>query len=257
MNDKSIYVAFSNQKGGVGKSGFTTLVASYLHYACNKNVVVMDCDYPQHSISSMRERDIEFVGISDFYKGLLMTQHQTINKKAYSIFCSKPEDAIEFANKIVKDSEEKVDVVFFDLSGTVNSYGILTSMLSLDYLFCPIIMDKAVMHSSLTFVSLLKECMKKSQNISLKGVYLFWNQLVKSEHKELYDSYNKIMKQLDLNKMETDIPFTVKYKKEMSKNNSLIFRSTLFPVNKALIKGTNFDLLVEEMCKIIKLDIND
>jgi cellulose biosynthesis protein BcsQ len=257
MNDKSTYVAFSNQKGGVGKSGFTTLVASYLHYSCNRNVVVIDCDYPQHTISSMRERDIEFVGISDFYKDMLVAQHQAINKRAYPVFCSKPEDAIEFANKTVRDSKEKIDVVFFDLSGTVNSYGILTSMLSLDYLFCPITMDKSVMHSSLTFVSLLKECMKKNPKISLKGVYLFWNQLVKSEHKELYDSYNYIMKQLGLNKMETDIPFTVKYKREMTKNNSMIFRSTLFPANKALIKGTNFDLLVKEMCKIIKLNINE
>ena len=32
MNKESKYVAFSTQKGGVGKTTLTVLVASYLHY---------------------------------------------------------------------------------------------------------------------------------------------------------------------------------------------------------------------------------
>ena len=42
MERKSLYVAFSNQKGGVGKSAFTTLAASYLQYAGGKNVAVIE-----------------------------------------------------------------------------------------------------------------------------------------------------------------------------------------------------------------------
>ena len=43
MSNKSTYVAFSNQKGGVGKSVFTPLVASYLHYTGNKNGSCLKC----------------------------------------------------------------------------------------------------------------------------------------------------------------------------------------------------------------------
>ena len=82
---KSIYVAFSNQKGGVGKSVFTTLAASFLHNAENKNVAVIDCDYPQHSIHAMRERDKGMVKGSGLYKEMMVSQFETIGKKAYPI----------------------------------------------------------------------------------------------------------------------------------------------------------------------------
>jgi len=37
---KPLFVAFSSQKGGVGKSTFTTLVASTMHYRLGYNVAV-------------------------------------------------------------------------------------------------------------------------------------------------------------------------------------------------------------------------
>ncbi|MCP5762177.1 ParA family protein, partial [Klebsiella pneumoniae] len=48
-----LFIAFSSQKGGVGKSTFTTLVASLLHYRLGYNVAVFDCDFPQHSLMQM------------------------------------------------------------------------------------------------------------------------------------------------------------------------------------------------------------
>lgn len=57
MKMKPVFIAFSTQKGGVGKTTFTVLAASYLHYVCGYNVLVVDCDYPQFSINEMRKRD--------------------------------------------------------------------------------------------------------------------------------------------------------------------------------------------------------
>lgn len=46
-NEKTpLYVAFSTQKGGVGKTTFTVLAASYLYYLKGYDVAVVDCDYP-------------------------------------------------------------------------------------------------------------------------------------------------------------------------------------------------------------------
>src|SRR5690606_33701247 len=56
--NRTKFIAFSSQKGGVGKSTFTTVTASLLHYQMGYNVAVFDCDYPQHSICQMRERDL-------------------------------------------------------------------------------------------------------------------------------------------------------------------------------------------------------
>jgi cellulose biosynthesis protein BcsQ len=250
---KSIYVAFSNRKGGVGKSAFTTLAASYLHYGGNRNVAVIDCDYPQHSIHAMRERDKSMVMNSDVYKAQMVYQHGATGKKACPVLSAKPEDAVKLADDIVKGSASFIDVVFFDLPGTVLSAGILNSMLNMDYLFCPIISDRLVMQSSLTFVSAMQEYLKKASRSPLQSICLFWNQLVKSGNRELYDAYHAVIKNLNLNLLQTEIPFTVKYRKEMSISNRQVFRSTLFPPHKALIKGTNLDLLVDEICQIINI----
>jgi cellulose biosynthesis protein BcsQ len=250
---KSMYVAFSNQKGGVGKSAFTTLVASYLHYEGKRNVAVIDCDYPQHSIHAMRERDKSMVNNSDVYKAQIMNQFKSSGKKAYSILAAKPEDAVELADELVKGSETLIDVVFFDLPGTVFSSGILNSMLNMDYLFCPIITDRLVMQSSLTFATTMQEYLKQKPQAPLKSIYLFWNQLVKTGNKELYDVYCTILNRLNLNILQTEIPFTIKYRKEMTISGGQIFRSTLFPPHKALIKGTNLDLLADEICQIINI----
>ena len=43
---ETLYIAFSTQKGGAGKTTLTVLAASYLHYVKGLNVAVVDCDYP-------------------------------------------------------------------------------------------------------------------------------------------------------------------------------------------------------------------
>ena len=47
MSKRCVFVAMSSQKGGVGKSTMTVLLAGYFHYVMGYNVAVVDCDYPQ------------------------------------------------------------------------------------------------------------------------------------------------------------------------------------------------------------------
>ena len=56
MKKEPLFIAFASQKGGVGKSVFTVLAASILHYRRGYRVSVVDCDAPQHSIFNMRKR---------------------------------------------------------------------------------------------------------------------------------------------------------------------------------------------------------
>ena len=50
MSKEPLFVAVSNQKGGVGKSALTVVLASYFHFEKNLNVAIIDCDSPQHSL---------------------------------------------------------------------------------------------------------------------------------------------------------------------------------------------------------------
>lgn len=69
-----VRIAVCNQKGGVGKSTFTTLLASHLHYSLGRDVLVVDCDYPQWSIHAQRERELAAVEQSDNYKLMMVRQ---------------------------------------------------------------------------------------------------------------------------------------------------------------------------------------
>ena len=76
MEKETLFIAFSTQKGGAGKTTLTVLVASYLHYVKGMNVAVVDCDYPQHSIAEMRKRDLKTVMEDEHYK--LMAYRQLL-----------------------------------------------------------------------------------------------------------------------------------------------------------------------------------
>ena len=98
MEKETLFIAFSTQKGGAGKTTLTVLVASYLHYVKGMNVAVVDCDYPQHSIAEMRKRDLKTVMEDEHYKLMAYRQLQRIRKKAYPIAESTAEDAVTKAD---------------------------------------------------------------------------------------------------------------------------------------------------------------
>ena len=127
MNKESKYVAFSTQKGGVGKTTLTVLVASYLHYIKGYSVAVVDCDYPQYSIVEMRERDLKTVMEDEHYKLMAYRQFSSLGRKAYPVVSSTPEDAVQVASQLAETGE--FDFIFFDLPGTVNNADVELNLL--------------------------------------------------------------------------------------------------------------------------------
>ena len=58
-NEKTpLYVAFSNKKGGVGKTTFTVLAASYLYYLKGYDVSVVDCDSVSYTHLDVYKRQV-------------------------------------------------------------------------------------------------------------------------------------------------------------------------------------------------------
>ena len=253
MKREPKYVAFSTQKGGVGKSTFTVIVASMLHYMKGYNVAVIDCDFPQHSVKGLRKRDSDQVVNSDYFNKLAFEQFSALNKKSYPIVGSSPENAIATANELVLLDEMEFDVIFFDLPGTVDSRGIIDSLSAVDYVFVPIIADQMVLESGLRFSTILNDNIVAQHGNRLKELHLFWNMVDGREKTELYEVFETVIEQLGLSLMQTIIPNSVRYKKEVSNDRKNVFRSTLFPPDKTLLKGSNLEELVEEICQIIKL----
>ena len=233
-----LYVAFSTQKGGVGKTTFTVLAASYLYYLKGYDVAVVDCDYPQHSIAGMRKRDAEQVGADEDYKRMAYEQFTRLGKKAYPVLCSSPEKAIATADEHIAAGHVP-DIVFFDLPGTVNSEGVINSL--------------AVLESSLSFAVAIQKLLVKNDACRLAGLYLFWNMVDGREKTDLYAAYDKTIKELELPLMKTFIPDTKRYKKELLADKKAVFRSTLFPASRPLVRGSNLEELITEIVYYIKL----
>lgn len=54
-------ISFFTAKGGTGKTTFNMLFASYLKYVLGKQVMVLDLDAPEYSLTCCRDRDIDYL----------------------------------------------------------------------------------------------------------------------------------------------------------------------------------------------------
>ena len=255
--EKELLVAIASQKGGVGKSVFTVLLASVLHYRKGMRVAVVDCDSPQHSIALMRERDMENVMKNDDLKVNLYRQYERIRKPAYPVIKSDPEKAVEDLRRYMDEKGETFDIVLFDLPGTLRSEGVVHTVSAMDYIFVPLKADNIVMQSSLQFAKVLEEELIAKGNCNLKGIRLFWNMVDRRGRKDLYDAWNRVIHRMGLRLLSSHIPNTLRYNKEADTVCKGVFRSTLFPPDPRQEKGSGLPELVEEICPAIGLEKSD
>lgn len=245
------YVAFSTQKGGAGKTTLTVLMASYLHYVKGYNVAVIDCDYPQHSIAEMRERDFKMCENDEYYKGMLYEQFVRLEqKKAYPVIESSTKEALNDADELCEQGE--YDYVFFDLPGTMNNRDLILALASMDYIIAPIAADRVVMESTLNYMIVVRDNIANTGKSNIKAMYLLWNMVDGREKSELYEVYEGVIKELEFTTLKTFIPDSKRFRKEQSINHKALFRSTLFPADKSLVKGSNIDALSDELLEILK-----
>ena len=250
---ETLKISFATQKGGVGKSTMTILMASMLHYRLGYNVVVMDCDFPQHSLTKMRERDKNTVIQNYYHKKAALKQFQDISKKAYPILKCNAEVALEKASDYVVQSVVKPDVIFFDLPGTANTKGVLTTLKRMDFIFSPIIADRLVVESTLGFTKAFLGLPGTEDNNVKQKLWLFWNQVDGREKTGLYEAYQEVIEKLDLSIMETRIMDSKRFRKEGDDTIHYVFRSSLIAPEPQPAKATRLDLFIDEFLKIVHL----
>ncbi|KPH13328.1 MAG: P-loop NTPase [Chryseobacterium sp.] len=251
--NKTLFIAFASQKGGVGKSTFTAIVASVLHFRMGYNVAVFDCDYPQYSLMQMRERDLQSIMHNEIFKKLAYRQFSTINKKAYPIMQCRADEALSEAERFIESSSITIDIIFFDLPGTVNTSGLLNTLAGIQHIFSPITADRLVMESTLRFTDVMANVLMKKGSTSIETIQLFWNQVDRREKSPLYESYEKVITDLGLHLMDSRITDSKRFRKESEAVAKTIFRSTLLPPDEKLMKSCHLDLFIDEFLRTIKL----
>lgn len=250
---KTLKLSIYTQKGGVGKSTMTILLASVLHYRLGYNILVLDCDFPQHSLINMRERDKRTIMESDFHKKLAVKQFHAINKKAYPIIKCKAEDALEKAFDYSESSAVKPDIIFFDLPGTANTQGVIGALKGMNYIFSPITADRLVVESTLAFSEVFLRLPAQNTNAIDQDLFLFWNQVDGREKTGLYDAYQSVIEGLSLKIMETRIMDSKRFRKEIDDTSNYVFKSTLLAADPPVLKATRVDQFIKEFLKIIHI----
>jgi cellulose biosynthesis protein BcsQ len=252
MKKKPLFVAFSTQKGGAGKSVFTVLVAGYLHYLKGYKVGIVDCDYPQHSIDGMRKREERIIREDAYYRQMAWRQFSGENSlKAYPVKTCSGEHAIQSALELLEASAVELDFIFFDLPGTLNSKGIISGLSLMDYIFSPVSADRYVLESTLEFTSLLNENILSVGKGNLKGLYLFWTKVDRRERNNLYSVYTDVIAELGLQLLATSVPDKKCFRYELENTHKPVFRSSFFPADRKLIKESRLDELTEEILTLI------
>lgn len=246
------FVAFSTQKGGAGKTTLSVLIAGYFYYVKGLKVLVVDCDYPQYSIEEMRRRDGALLEVSPSFRKAFAENRQRTGLMPYPLLMAKPEEAMRKVREIIEAGNE-IDIVFFDLPGTINNSGVVNVLNCMDCVIVPISADKVVLESSLAFALKINEWLTSGKS-QVKQMHMLWNLVDAREKTEIYDQYEALFEELGLQTMQTRIPDTKKYRREGSKTlDRAVFRSTVMPPDKTLLKGSKLPELAAEILKLLNL----
>lgn len=252
MENKQVFISVCSQKGGVGKSTFTVLLASWLHYVLGHEVLVVDCDVPQSSIYALRERELEVLERSDYHKLMMIRQFKQTGRKIWPVIESTPGKGLADAERFIAQSERPVEIVLFDMPGTVGTSGVINVLARLDYLFVPMKADKVVMESALSFARTVNDLLVRNSKYNLRGVYLFWTMIDRRERTPLYAHYEHVLETFGLSKLQTCIPYRSRFNKELLGAEGGICRSTLLPADRAFAQDAQIAALADEMLSIIK-----
>lgn len=125
-------ILIANQKGGVGKSTITTLLANYLVLEKKAHVIVFDLDF-QDTVFARWERDKELYSNDPLYEVMKMD----INE--YPKYASGLDQIKNEAHLIM------------DLPGRLDDDNLLTIIKDADLIVCPIAYEQSIFESSWFF----------------------------------------------------------------------------------------------------------
>lgn len=250
-----IFLGFSSQKGGVGKSTLAEILSSLLYYEKGLNLFVVDCDRSQDSFYKLRQREKNAIESSPDISKQLQTYFSSLGRIAYRVLKADPENAVAGANEhIRKNSEEKYDLVVFDFPGHAGTCELLQLSLDMDYILSPIEADVQSMVSCLSYARTVQDMGISMDNTRIKDIMLLWNKVDRRVKSKLLDYYSEYLEQEGFTLLPCRIYAAHRFSHELEQYGVRgAFRSTYLAPAKTLRSGTGLDELLEELLMNIRL----
>ena len=237
---RPLYLGFSSQKGGVGKSTLAEILSSMLYYEEGISLFVVDCDLTQDSFFKLREREKGTIGEDPALTTYMQAYFHKLQRRSYRIIKARPQEALAQAEALVaKHPEEGYQLVVFDFPGHAGTRELLELSLEMDYILSPLEPDIQSMVACLSYAKSIQDLGVSMQTARIKDIWLLWNKV-------------------DRRVRNTLVPFPIYMAHRFSHELSMygargVFRSTYLPPNKALRVGTNLDELAGWVLSALQL----
>ena len=82
--------------------------------------------------------------------------------------------------------------------------------------------------------------------------HLFWTMVDGRERNDLYGIYEEVIAEMGFPVLSTRLPDSKKFRRDLSEERRSVFRSTIFPMDTALLKGSGIREFSEEISDIIR-----
>jgi len=204
-------ISFINQKGGVGKTTMTTLIANMLHFHYRCRVAILDLDMPQFSIAKRQAKMKKIISSNDKLDGIYNLIYE--KKLELDVFGRELSDAPAEIDKLKND----YDILFVDITGTVHLPNVKQVYLKINYFFIPTFQDGDTFLSTMEFYKFITNNLSKSPNY--KACKLFFNKIPTNS--------NQLKKYLNLVNNNIAVFDSILHQYRIYEKD---FRSTLFPI---------------------------
>ena len=175
---RPLYLGFSSQKGGVGKSTLAEILSSMLYYEEGISLFVVDCDLTQDSFFKLREREKGTIGEDPALTAYMQTYFHQLQRRSYRIIKARPEEAVARAEALAMQyPEEGYQLVVFDFPGHAGTRELLELSLEMDYILSPLEPDIQSLVACLSYAKSIQDLGVSMQTARIKDIWLLWNKV--------------------------------------------------------------------------------
>ena len=209
---KTPIVGCVNQKGGVGKSTLTTLLANIFYFQKDLSVAIIDADFPQQTIFKRREENAAYIRSKPWLKEL--SEQMYAKRPPIQVFAIQPHEV----EATIQSIQEHFDIIFLDIAGTLNQVDIQATLWHINYFFIPVLQDEDSFKSTKDFYKLAAKSIFP-HSTAFKACHFVLNKLPPN-NKEA--KYRKKIAKLGGTTLQNNLYNNVVYERT--------FRSTLLPI---------------------------
>ena len=222
-------VAFATQKGGAGKSTSLTLLASYLFFKRDASVIVIDADFPQHSLQQLRNTEKQLLGGENGNREFQREFLKYGKTPIYPILSSRMDEVFKRSVAGQASAFEKAahpavgsDYILIDTPGSLAVDGILDIMARVDRIVVPLEPEQMSLASTSQFIAAVNAVVPPQERAG--KIVAFWNKIRWRSHSEIIETQNAYFRPRGVHVLRNFIPESVKLKRSET-------RSTVLPVN--------------------------